>query len=182
VHYFIRLFRQFGSESGLNIQFLDKSIMVGEVLPHTPTFISWPQHFTQITQFTLPYKLKISHFHLFTPFHPTLSRKHSQKNNTCITEPFFGGKFSDFVFLSLESTSVTGNYWLRSSGFAFGSKKSFFNVWLNRLPLLDWKLFTPSTLIQNKLENFSLPPLREPWITFSSPLMLKSTLYSLNIF
>jgi len=143
VHYFIRLFRRFGSESGLNIQFLDKSIMVGEVLSHTPTFISWPQHFTQIAQFTLPYKLKISHFHLFTPFHPTLSRKHSQKNNTCITEPFFGGKFSDFVFLSPESTSVTGNYWLRSSGFAFGSKKSFFNVWLNRLPLLDWKLFTP---------------------------------------
>jgi len=40
----------------------------------------------------------------------------------------------------------------------------------------------PSHLIQNILENFHYPPLRETWIAFSSPLMLKSTLYSLNIF
>jgi len=68
-------------------------------------------------------------------------------------------------------------------------------IWVNYTPLPS-KMFDytslpsyvksiyilPSPLIQNILEKIPLPSLREDWMTFPSPLMLKSTLYSLNIF
>jgi len=86
-------------------------------------------------------------------------------------------------------------------------KDAWITLWcLNYTSLPSYvKIYTPlvlkyslsSPIIQNILENFSLncvkhpscvktfhshTPLREAWITFSFPLMLKSTLYSLNFF
>ena len=94
------------------------SLQYGSFTPH-PTFIPSPQHFTQTVQFTLSYKLKLNnHFHVHSCCSPySFQKTFAEKTSTCITEPFLGGKFSDFVFLSLKSTSVTGNYRLRSSYF-----------------------------------------------------------------
>jgi len=55
---------------------------------------------------------------------------------------------------------------------------------LNYTPLPSYvKIYTPLPSYSKHIRNFfHSPPLREAWITFPSPLMLKFTLYSLIYF